>query len=30
VSKINQKTIAEARRNRADRHKRETGEVIDP
>jgi hypothetical protein len=30
VSKINQKTIAEARRVRADRHKRETGEVIDP
>ena len=30
VSKINQKTIAEARRNRADRYKRETGEVIDP
>jgi hypothetical protein len=30
VSKINQKTVAEARRNYADRHKRETGEVIDP
>ena len=30
VDKINQRTIAEARRNRADRHKRETGEVIDP
>lgn len=30
VSKINQKTIAEARRNRADRIKRETGEVLDP
>lgn len=30
VSKINQKTIAEARRNRADRHRRETGLVIDP
>jgi len=30
VSKINQKTTAEARRNRADRIKRETGEVIDP
>lgn len=30
VAKINQKTIAEARRNRADRIKRETGEVIDP
>jgi len=30
VSKINQRTIAEARRNRADRIKRETGEVIDP
>ncbi len=29
VTKINQKTIAEARRNRADRIKRETGEVID-
>lgn len=29
VSKINQKTTAEARRNRADRIKRETGEVID-
>ena len=30
VAKINQKTIAEARRNRADRIKRETGEVVDP
>ena len=30
VSKINQRTIAEARRNRADRIKRETGEVVDP
>ncbi len=30
VSKINQRTVAEARRNRADRIKRETGEVIDP
>ena len=30
VAKINQKTVAEARRNRADRIKRETGEVIDP
>lgn len=30
VTKINQKTIAEARRNRADRIKRETGEVVDP
>lgn len=30
VDKINQRTIAEARRNRADRIKRETGEVIDP
>ena len=30
VSKINQKTTAEARRNRADRIKRETGEIIDP
>lgn len=30
VNKINQRTIAEARRNRADRIKRETGVVIDP
>ena len=30
VDKINQKTVAEALRNRADRHKRETGQVIDP
>jgi len=30
VEKINQRTIAEARRNRADRHKRETGEILDP
>jgi hypothetical protein len=30
VDKINQKTVAEARRVRADRHKRETGVVIDP
>ena len=30
LSKINQKTIAEARRNRADRIKRETGEILDP
>jgi len=30
VSKINQKTVAEARRVRADRHRRETGLVIDP
>ena len=30
VDKINQKTVAEARRNRADRHKCETGQVIDP
>ena len=30
VSKINQRTIAEARRNRADRIKRETGEIVDP
>jgi len=30
VEKINQRTIAEARRNRADRIKRETGEVLDP
>lgn len=29
VDKINQRTIAEARRNRADRLKRETGEVVD-
>lgn len=29
LDKINQRTIAEARRNRADRIKRETGEVID-
>jgi hypothetical protein len=30
LAKINQRTVAEARRNRADRIKRETGEVIDP
>ena len=30
IGKINQRTIAEARRNRADRIKRETGAVIDP
>jgi hypothetical protein len=30
ISKINQKTTAEARRNRADRIKRETGEIVDP
>ena len=30
VGKINQRTIAEARRNRADRIKRETGQEIDP
>jgi hypothetical protein len=30
IEKINQRTIAEARRNRAERIKRETGEVIDP
>jgi hypothetical protein len=30
LAKINQRTIAEARRNRADRIKRETGEVLDP
>ena len=30
VEKINQRTIAEARRNRADRIKRETGQVVDP
>jgi hypothetical protein len=29
IDKINQRTIVEARRNRADRIKRETGEVID-
>jgi len=29
VSKINQKTIVDARRNRSDRIKRETGEIID-
>ena len=29
ISKINQRTIVEARKNRADRIKRETGEVID-
>ena len=30
VDKINQRTIAEARRNRADRIKKETGVVVDP
>ena len=30
LTRINQRTIAEARRNRADRIKRETGEVVDP
>ena len=30
VDKINQRTIAEARRNKADRIKRETGEIVDP
>jgi hypothetical protein len=30
VAKINQRTIAEARRNRAERIRRETGEIIDP
>jgi hypothetical protein len=30
VTKINQRSIAEARRNRADRIRRETGETIDP
>ena len=30
VTKINQRTIAEARRNRADRIRKETGEDIDP
>jgi hypothetical protein len=29
IDKINQRTVVEARRNRADRIKRETGEVID-
>ena len=30
LSKINQRTIAEARRNRADRIRRETGQIVDP
>ena len=30
LDKINQRTVAEARRNRADRIKRETGVVVDP
>lgn len=30
IDKINQRTIAEARRNRADRIKRETSEILDP
>ena len=30
LEKINQRTVAEARRNRADRIKRETGVVVDP
>jgi hypothetical protein len=30
VEKINQRTVAEARRNRADRIKRETGVIVDP
>jgi hypothetical protein len=30
VDRINQRTIAEARRNRADRVRRETGEIVDP
>ena len=30
LSKINQRTTAEARRNRADRIKRETGQIVDP
>lgn len=30
VDKINQRTVAEARRNKADRIKRETGEIVDP
>ena len=30
ADKINQRSIAEARRNKADRIKRETGEIVDP
>jgi hypothetical protein len=30
IDRINQRTIAEARRNKADRIRRETGEIIDP
>ena len=30
ADKINQRTVAEARRNRADRIRRETGEIVDP
>jgi hypothetical protein len=30
ADRINQRTVAEARRNRADRIRRETGEVVDP
>ena len=30
VDKINQRSVAEARRNKADRIKRETGEIVDP
>jgi hypothetical protein len=30
IEKINQRTVAEARRNRADRIKRETGTAVDP
>jgi len=30
VDRINQRTVAEARRNRADRIKRETGVIVDP
>jgi hypothetical protein len=30
LDRINQRTVAEARRNRADRIKRETGEIVDP
>ena len=30
IDKINQRTVAEARRNKADRIKRETGEIVDP
>ncbi len=30
VDKINQRSIAEARRNKADRIKKETGEIVNP